>query len=206
MTKTVHLVVVDPQNSFCSVVDPAQQQAVHDGEICVPGAAEDMKRVAVLISRLGTSLADIHITLESRHALHVSHPIWFRDSRGATPAPFTVMREENRRIIGRMFGSDGGRIVSSNSVLQAQHPTANNRLSNRSSIFGPLSARNLAAALFDRHGRPQCRPPTNADIVGLGEKELLRGGLRHEGEQSLRGDFMTPCGPRSSIPATLARS
>ena len=28
------MLLVDPQNSFCRRVDPAQQQAVHDGELC----------------------------------------------------------------------------------------------------------------------------------------------------------------------------
>jgi nicotinamidase/pyrazinamidase len=96
----IHLVVIDPQNSFCRQVDPHQQQQVHDGELCVPGAWEDMRRVAALVQRLGGRLAAIHVTLDSHHLLHIAHPIWFRDTAGRHPEPYTIMREEQGRIIG----------------------------------------------------------------------------------------------------------
>lgn len=100
MPKTIHLLLINPQNSFCKVVSPEQQQERHDGEFCVPGAWGDMERVAALVDRLGDGLYDVHVMLETRHWLHISHPMWFIDSFGNPPKPFTVMREEKGTIIG----------------------------------------------------------------------------------------------------------
>ncbi len=106
--KKVHLVVIDPQNSFCKVVDQSQQQVLHDGELCVAGAWEDMAvRLPRLIRRLGRKLDDIHVTLDSHQGLHVAHPTWYRDANGNQPDPFTVMREQNGVIIGSKFDSNG---------------------------------------------------------------------------------------------------
>lgn len=107
MGKKIDLVIIDPQNSFCKVVDAAQQQSLHDGELCVAGAWDDMTRVANLVKRLGKRLDDIHVTLDSHHPLHIAHPIWYRDSKGNRPDPFTVMREENGSIIGSKLDSSG---------------------------------------------------------------------------------------------------
>jgi len=107
MAKKVHLVVIDPQNSFCKVVDQAQQQKLHDGELCVAGAWEDMNRVSALVKRLGKKLEDIHVTLDSHHLLHVAHPIWYRDAKGHQPDPFTIMREQNGLIIGSKVDASG---------------------------------------------------------------------------------------------------
>jgi len=106
-SKNTHLVVVSPQNSFCKVVDQNQQQSVHDGELCVAGAWDDMNRVATMVKRLGKKLADIHITLDSHHLLHIAHPIWYRDSNGNQPDPFTIMREQNNVIIGSKTDAGG---------------------------------------------------------------------------------------------------
>lgn len=62
-----------------------------------------MERVGSMITRLGKKLDDIHITMDSHHQLHISHPVWFKDNSGANPPPFTAMREEN----GVIVGSDG---------------------------------------------------------------------------------------------------
>jgi nicotinamidase-related amidase len=82
MAKRIHLLVIDPQNDFC---DPR-------GSLFVAGADADMDRVAVLVDRLKDRLADVHVTLDSHRKVDISHPIWWRDSAGRTPAPFTVIR------------------------------------------------------------------------------------------------------------------
>jgi nicotinamidase/pyrazinamidase len=107
MSRKIDLVVIDPQNSFCKVVPIAEQQVQHDGELCVAGAWEDMQRVADLVTRLQTKLNDVHVTLDSHHRLHISHPIWYKDSNGNNPLPFTIMREENGNIIGSRFDANG---------------------------------------------------------------------------------------------------
>ena len=79
-TKTrIHLVVIDPQNDFC---DP-------QGALYVPGAAEDVERLARLVDRLRDRIDDIHITLDSHRRVDISHPMWWSDARGRAPDPFT---------------------------------------------------------------------------------------------------------------------
>ena len=75
----IHLIIIDPQNDFC---DP-------NGSLFVPGADEDMKRLAAMLSRLKDKIADIHVTLDSHRKVDISHPIWWKDSGGNHPGPFT---------------------------------------------------------------------------------------------------------------------
>ena len=104
MAKTIFLVVIDPQNSFCKVVDPAQQQVIHEGELCVPGAWDDMSRLGVLVDRVGAKIEDIFATMDNHHDLHIAHPCWLKaKGTGAPPPPFTCMSENN----GVITGSDG---------------------------------------------------------------------------------------------------
>lgn len=107
MSQKTHLVIVDPQNSFCKEVDPRRQQEVHDGELCVPGAWDDMLRVGGLIDRLGGRIDAIHVTMDSHHLLDVAHPIWFRDAAGRHPEPFTIMRAQRGAIVGSRTDAKG---------------------------------------------------------------------------------------------------
>jgi len=102
-TMRLDLFIIDPQNSFCKIVDAQKQQTTHDGELCVPNAWDDMMRVSDLVDRLSDKLDDIHITMDSHHLLHIAHPIWFKDNAGNHPNPFTIISEDN----GNMVGSDG---------------------------------------------------------------------------------------------------
>jgi|18_taG_2_1085343.scaffolds.fasta_scaffold00481_22 nicotinamidase-related amidase len=77
----IELLIIDPQISFC---DP-------DGELFVPGADEDMKRLATMINRLKSKIDDIHVTLDSHHLFDISHPIYWKDSNGKNPDPFTII-------------------------------------------------------------------------------------------------------------------
>jgi nicotinamidase/pyrazinamidase len=107
MARKIDLLVIDPQNSFCKKVEASQQQILHDGELCVGGAWEDTIRIANLVNRLSDKLNDIHCTLDSHHLFHIAHPVWFKDPQGNNPSPFTIMREENDKIIGSSFGPNG---------------------------------------------------------------------------------------------------
>jgi len=77
----IHLLVIDPQNDFC---DP-------NGSLFVPGADEDMKRLAGMVTRLRDKLDDVHVTMDSHRKVDISHPIWWKDSAGNHPAPFTII-------------------------------------------------------------------------------------------------------------------
>lgn len=80
-SKKIHLLVIDPQNDF---VDPK-------GALSVLGADKDMDRLAVMVDRLEHKLDDIHVTLDSHHTVHIAHPIFWKDSKGNHPNPFTII-------------------------------------------------------------------------------------------------------------------
>jgi nicotinamidase/pyrazinamidase len=87
MAKKIHLVVIDPQVDFC---DPR-------GNLYVKGADKDMERLAGMIKRLGKKLDDIHVTLDSHHLVHVAHPIFWKNSAGDNPKPFTIISAQDVR-------------------------------------------------------------------------------------------------------------
>ena len=81
MSKRIELLVIDPQESFCNPT----------GELFVPGADEDMKRLATMVNRLKSKIDDIHVTLDSHHFFDIAHPIYWKDSSGKNPDPFTII-------------------------------------------------------------------------------------------------------------------
>ena len=93
MKPSVHLLLVDPLGSFCNEVPAEEQQVVHDGELCVPGAAQDMERVATLIE--DPNLFDKIWVFRDQHPwLHISHPCWFYTENLEFPDPFTTISLE----------------------------------------------------------------------------------------------------------------
>jgi nicotinamidase-related amidase len=82
-----HLLVIDPQNDFC---DP-------NGSLYVRGADADMDRLALFVERMKKKLSAIHVTLDSHRKVDVSHPIWFQDSHGRHPDPFTGVSADDLR-------------------------------------------------------------------------------------------------------------
>lgn len=81
----IQLLLIDPQKDFC---DP-------NGSLSVPGGVKDMDNVAKLIKDKGKKLDDIHITLDSHHLFDIAHPIYWRDSSGNNPTPFTIINPED---------------------------------------------------------------------------------------------------------------
>ncbi|MGV7210449.1 cysteine hydrolase [Oxalobacteraceae bacterium A2-2] len=94
MTRKLHLLAIDPQNDFCDLpadylpIDPASGQP-HAPALPVPGAHQDMLRLADLIERGGAGLAAISITLDSHHRYDIAHPTFWQDADGGPVAPFT---------------------------------------------------------------------------------------------------------------------
>lgn len=80
MSNRVELLIIDPQVDFC---DPKR------GALYVPGAEDDMRRLAVMVRRLKDKLDDIHVTLDSHHFIHIALPIFWKDSHGNHPPVFT---------------------------------------------------------------------------------------------------------------------
>lgn len=86
--KNIQLIVIDPQNDFC---DPDK------GSLFVQGANNDMTRLANMVGRIGSKIDDIHVTLDSHHQIHVAHPMYWKDSSGNHPNPFTIITAKEVR-------------------------------------------------------------------------------------------------------------
>ena len=80
-----HMLIIDPQNDFCNP----------NGALFVPGADQDAVRLAATISRLTKKIDDIHVTLDSHRLIDVAHPIFWVNSAGKHPNPFTIISEED---------------------------------------------------------------------------------------------------------------
>jgi nicotinamidase/pyrazinamidase len=78
----VHGLIIDPQEDFCNP---------DTGALYVPGAGADMERLATMLRRVAPKLDDIHVTLDSHHFVDIAHPIWWKDSSGNHPDPFTIV-------------------------------------------------------------------------------------------------------------------
>ena len=77
------LVVVDPQNDFC---DPK-------GSLFVPGADDDMRRLAAHIRTQGASYDEIVVSLDSHDVVAIFHPKYWLGRDGGHPAPFTLVSQ-----------------------------------------------------------------------------------------------------------------
>jgi nicotinamidase/pyrazinamidase len=80
-----HLLIIDPQNDFCSP----------QGTLYVPGANDDMTRLASLISNGSKKIDEIHVTLDSHRLIDVAHPIFWINGVKAHPLPFTIISVED---------------------------------------------------------------------------------------------------------------
>lgn len=81
----VQLLIIDPQNDFCH----------KDGALFVGGANDDMERLAAFITEKKDKLDDIHATLDSHHLVDIAHPIFWMDSSGTNPDPFTIITADD---------------------------------------------------------------------------------------------------------------
>lgn len=94
-----HLMVIDPQNDFMDIHAQAGDKigfSIPGGPnfrstLPVPGALDDMGRVAKLLKRVGSNLDDIHITLDSHRVIDIAHPRFWRDANNNPPPPFTII-------------------------------------------------------------------------------------------------------------------
>lgn len=80
---TLHLLIVDAQQDFCD--GPC------NGALAIPGAYDDMCRLARMVRRLDSRIDVIHATMDAHHTVDIAHPAWWRDAKGDEPAPFTVI-------------------------------------------------------------------------------------------------------------------
>lgn len=76
--KTAFL-IIDTQFDFCHP----------DGALFVPGAEQDVERMADLIRKHAHQIDHIVVTLDTHHVLDIAHPLFWRDAMGKHPDPFT---------------------------------------------------------------------------------------------------------------------
>jgi nicotinamidase/pyrazinamidase len=94
MPRSIHLLILDPQNDFCDLpeaylpTDPLTGRPVQPA-LPVPGAHADMQRLARFIDATAHALTSITVTLDSHHRLDIAHPTFWRGGNGDPVAPFT---------------------------------------------------------------------------------------------------------------------
>lgn len=76
-----HLLIIDPQNDFC---DPK-------GSLYVPGADQDMDRLAATILGGKLEFDGVTVTMDQHVKNHIAHAISWVDKDGAHPDPFTMI-------------------------------------------------------------------------------------------------------------------
>lgn len=103
MKKSIHLLIIDPQNDFCDLPaaylpsDPQRPGQRIQPQLPVPGAHNDMLRLAELIDRGGDGLSKISVTLDSHHRVGIERPAMWRDASGAPVQPFTEIKAADVR-------------------------------------------------------------------------------------------------------------
>jgi nicotinamidase-related amidase len=83
--KNVHLLMIDVQNDFCNP----------KGALFVAGADADAGRLAKMIEKNAKKITAIHATLDSHRTVDVAHPIFWVNSHGEHPKPFTLISEDD---------------------------------------------------------------------------------------------------------------
>jgi len=73
------LLIIDAQNDF----------VLTKGTLSVPGAMDDMKRLANFIKNNIDKIDYIGLTQDSHHVLDISHPAFWQDKDGKLASPFT---------------------------------------------------------------------------------------------------------------------
>jgi nicotinamidase/pyrazinamidase len=107
----IHLLAIDCQQDFCQTPNvglakklkaanggnstPEIDFIEKGGSLYVQGADQDMVRLANMINRLSNKIDEIHMTLDSHHYVQIFHPIFWIDSKGNHPNPFTMITEED---------------------------------------------------------------------------------------------------------------
>ena len=103
--RNIHLLMIDPQRDFCQkanqrLVDLLRNAGIPQtewpcdaftGALFVPGADEDMARLAPFIVKNKDRFSEVHCTLDSHQLVHIAHPIFWVNSKGEHPNIFTII-------------------------------------------------------------------------------------------------------------------
>lgn len=93
--KKIHLLIIDPQNDFCSP----------DGALYVQGAEHDMQRLADFIDKYRSKINGITVTFDSHKSFHIASPSFWIDSQtGTHPEYFTIIKKKDV-LSGRYYAA-----------------------------------------------------------------------------------------------------
>lgn len=98
MQTNVHLLIVDPQNDFCDLPDALLPVVFGERQVPalgVPGAHEDMRKLAAFIGNMGKRLGEVTVTLDSHPYIAIERTTFWRDRDGRHVAPFTVISADS---------------------------------------------------------------------------------------------------------------
>ena len=126
----IQLLIIDPQRDFCK----------SNGALFVPGADDDMNRLAAMVQKHLTKLDDIHVTMDSHHWFDIAHPCAWLGKDGKHPGFFTIIT---------LSDVDNG-------VWRAAHPSMQKRF------------RDYVAALATNNRYPLCIWPPHCLIGSPG--------------------------------------
>ncbi len=73
------LLAIDVQNDFCHP----------KGTLYVPGATEDVSRLAQFLKRNRAAIRTLVLTQDSHEVMDIAHPVFWVDAHGQHPAPYT---------------------------------------------------------------------------------------------------------------------
>jgi nicotinamidase-related amidase len=82
------LLIIDPQNDFCDIPGAA---------LPVPGADADMHRLAAFMSKAGSKLSDLIVTLDSHASIGIERTTFWVTQALEPVAPFTQITEQQVR-------------------------------------------------------------------------------------------------------------
>jgi len=114
----VCIFTIDPQNDFCKP----------GGALWVPGADEDMDRMAAMIKKYKGEIDDIQITLDSHHKYHVAHPMAWIDKEGNHPdtSDVTKLTMIPLEDVEAEYNNEG-KLINGNPKWKATIPYLRNR-------------------------------------------------------------------------------
>lgn len=84
-TRNVQLLLVDMQIDFCHA----------QGTLYVPGAEDDIRRLADFVFRHAPQITEIICTLDSHLPYQIFHAAWWVDEQGQHPAPLTIIAHDD---------------------------------------------------------------------------------------------------------------
>lgn len=81
--------------SNCVLTIDPQMDFMEGGALGVPGATDDLKRLAKMVEANGDEIDDIQVTLDSHYHIHIAHSCWWVDKSGKNPDPFTIISKDS---------------------------------------------------------------------------------------------------------------